>query len=374
MAFVFLNVATVVLASVYERRNEIFTLASIGLNPTHIFLIFLSEAFLLGFIGGAFGYLTSFTVFKCLQVSAAMVPVDVKSDFHSMLFIISLSTISSVIAGIMPALKASAYATPSLTRRWRLEAEVVSGVWKIEIPARVTTDKALQFTEFIVERLREEGYGIERAITDVSVHKKVEGMQIYEIKFTYSKGGGQSFTAPSRLVIKPSNQEFYSVQLLVEPRSVYLKLYQRHVREVSSFIRNVTLEWASLRVRLLVPVGADSSSVVELIRHYNPQLVVVISRRGDPKIVREIRGRIRGLGLRPPAVELVDLKSKQVDELVNEVKNLISKVDIIAIDSDDGVLSAVVALAAAAEGRRVSVLRDGKVEETSVDKLLRPAA
>ncbi|MEM1508495.1 MAG: FtsX-like permease family protein [Thermofilaceae archaeon] len=375
MAFVFLNIATVVLASVYERRNEIFTLASIGLNPTHIFSTFLSEAFLLGFIGGALGYLTSFTVFKGLQLSAAMVPVDVKSDFHSMLFIISLSTISSVVAGIIPSLKASAYATPSLTRRWRLEAEVASGVWKVEIPARVTEDKALQFTEFIVERLREEGYGIERVITDVSMHEKVEGgMQTYEIKFTYSKGGGQAFTAPSRLVIKPSNQEFYSVQLLVEPRSAYPKLYQRHVQEVSSFVRNVTLEWASLRVRLLVPVGTDPSSVVELIRHYNPQLVIIISRRGDPKIVREIRGRIRGLGLRPPAVELIDLKSKQIDELVIEVKNLISKADIIAIDSDDGVLSAIVALVAATEGRRVSVLKNGKVEETSVDKLLRPAA
>ncbi len=375
VVFVFLNVASVVLASVYERRSEIFTLASVGLNPTHIFLVFLSEALLLGFVGGALGYLASFAVFRGLQLSAAMVPVDVKSDLNSMVFVIALSAISSVAAGVLPALKASAYATPSLARRWKLEAEVVGGLWRVEIPARVTADKAPQFAEFVVERLKEEGYGIERAITDVMLHERVEGgMQIYEIAFTYGRGGSQPFTAPSRLVIRPSDQGFYNVQLLVKPHSVYQKLYQRHVQEVASFIRSVTLEWASLRVRLLAPVGVDPTSVVELIRHYNPQLVIVVSRRGDPRIVREIRGRVRGLGLRPPAIELVDLKGKSVDELATEIKNLIPKADIVAIDSDDGVLSATVALAAAAEGRRVSVLREGRVEEASVDKLLKPAA
>ena len=70
----------VVLASVYERRREIFTLASVGLNPTHIFMVFLSEAFLLGFVGGSLGYILSFGILKLMQVAGIVVPVDVKTS------------------------------------------------------------------------------------------------------------------------------------------------------------------------------------------------------------------------------------------------------------------------------------------------------
>ncbi|RLE99821.1 MAG: hypothetical protein DRJ57_01835 [Thermoprotei archaeon] len=365
----------VVLASVYERRREIFTLASVGLNPTHIFMVFLSEAFLLGFVGGSLGYILSFGILKLMQVAGIVVPVDVKTSTLDLLAVVGLSTLSSAVAAVIPALKASAYATPSLRRRWRLEAELVGGEWRVEIPARIPASKAPHFADFVVERLREEEYGIERAVRDIRLSKRIEGERIvYEIEFTYSRGGNRPFTALSRLIVRPVSPEFYGVMLATRPQSVYMRFSQSYVQEVTSLVRNIVLEWASLRVRLLAPVGADPSAVVSLVRHYHPQLVILVSRRGDRRVVREVRRRIRSLGLRPPAMELIDLRGRSIDELVNEVRGLLVKADIVALDSDDGTLSAAVALAAALEGRRVSILRDGRVEEVSVDKLFGAAA
>jgi beta-mannosidase len=374
IALAFFNVASVVLASVYERRREIFTMASVGMNPTHIFLVFLSEAFLLGFVGGSLGYLAGVAAFRALQLAGARVPVDVKTGVADLAVVVSLSTLSAVAAAVAPALRASAYATPSLSRRWRLEAEVVGGEWKVEVPARVPADKALHFAEYLVERLREEEHGIERAVTGATLIELAEGgARAYEVRFTYSKGGGRPFNAQTRLLLRPVDREFYGITLLVKPLSVYARFSQSYVQEVAAFVRGIVLEWASTRVRLLAPVKADVSSVIELVRHYHPQLVILVSRRGDGGLVREIRSRLRSLGLRPPAIEVVTFKGASLDELVSEVRAAISRADIVALDSDDGVLSAALALAAALEGKRVSVLRDGRVEEASVDKLLRPA-
>jgi len=375
IALVFFNVASVVLASVYERRKEIFTMASIGMNPTHILLVFLSEAVLLGFVGGSLGYLVGVAGFRVLQAAGASIPVDVKTGLSDLATVVLLSVLSSVAAALVPAMRASAYATPSLSRKWRLEAEIVGGEWRVEIPARVSADRVSQFAEYLVERLKEEEHGIERAVTDVTLAKvSDEGVPVYEVRFTYSKGGGRPFNAQTRLLIKPAGQEFCGITLFVKPLSVYTKFSQSYVQEVTAYVRNLVLEWASMRVRLMAPVKADVSNVVELVRHYHPQLVVLVSRKGDGTLAREVRGRLRSLGLRPPAIEVLTLKSASLDGLVNEVRVAMAKADVVAVDSDDGLLSAALVLAAALEGRRVSVLREGRVEEVGVDKLLKPAA
>lgn len=375
IALVFFNVASVVLASVYERRKEIFTMASIGMNPTHILLVFLSEAVLLGFVGGSLGYLAGVAGFRVLQAAGARIPVDVKTRLSDLATVVLLSVLSSVAAALVPAMRASAYATPSLSRKWRLEAEVVGGEWKVEIPARVSADRMPQFAEYLAERLREEEYGIERAVTDVALTNFVEeGAPVYEVSFTYRKGGSRPFNARTRLLIKPVGQEFCGVTLFVKPLSVYTRFSQSYVQEVTAFVRNIVLEWASMRVRLMAPVKADISNVVELVRHYHPQLVVLVSRKGDGALAREFRSKLRSLGLRPPAIEVLTLKSASLDELVSEVRAMMAKADVVAVDSDDGLLSAALVLAAALEGRRVSVLREGRVEEIGVDKLLKSAA
>ncbi len=220
-AFALLNVAAVVLGSVYERRREIFTLASIGLNPTHIFLVFLSEAVLLGFTGGALGLLSSYALLRAFQVAGLAVPVDVKAGLGDALLVVSASTAASVAAAVVPALKASTYATPSLRRRWRLEAVRVGEEWVVEMPARIPADKAHLFVDYVAERFSEER-GIEVYVDGVSARKLDGG---FEVRFTYNRGGNRPFRAYSRLLVEPRG-EFYAVKLATRPVSVYARFTQ----------------------------------------------------------------------------------------------------------------------------------------------------
>lgn len=372
IALVFINVASVVLASVFERKGEIVTLASIGMNPTHILFIFLAEAILLGFVGGALGYITGISAFRVLLWVGARLPVDVKTSIWDALGVIFLSTLSSTTAALLPALKASQYATPSLRRKWKLEAQLVGEEWHVDIPVRITAERIEHFVEYFAERLREEEHGIERAVTNVAVTKLLsEGFTTYKVEFTFSKGGGHPFSARAHLVVKPVSAEFYSLALRVKLTSPYSRFYQSQVQEVATFVRSVALEWASLKVKLLVPVGSSVNAAVELVRSYHPQLVMIVSRKGDGKVLRELRSKLRSLGLRPPATELVQVRGSSLDELVSELKKLIAIADIVALDSDDGLLSAALALTAALENRRVAVIREGRVEEVSVNKLFK---
>ncbi|MEM4568747.1 MAG: FtsX-like permease family protein [Thermofilaceae archaeon] len=372
VALVFINVASVVLASVYERRGEIVTMASVGMNPTHILLVFLSEALLLGFVGGSLGYIVGVSTFRVVQWTGVALPVDVKTSVWDMMGVVTLSITSSLAAALVPSLKASQYVTPSLRRRWKLEAQVVGGEWYVEIPIRVSAERVAQFVDYLAERLREEERGIERSTARVGASTSiVDGRTLYEVSFTYSRGGGRPFTASVIAVVKPVGPEFYSVAVKVKPLSIYSRFYQSYVQEVVAFVRGIVLEWASLKIRLLAPVGVDVSKVVELVRNYQPQLVLLATRRGDGRLVRELRSRLRAQGLRPPATEVIAVKSDSLDGLVEELRLLISKADIVALDSDDGLLSAALALAAAIEGRRVAVIREGRLEEVSVDRLLK---
>ncbi|MCS7105393.1 MAG: FtsX-like permease family protein [Thermofilaceae archaeon] len=373
LALVFVNVASVVLASVYERKREIFTLASVGMNPTHILLVFVSEAVLLGFTGGSLGYVLGIAAFRVFQGFGAQIPVDVKTGLADMIAVVTLSVASSVAAALIPAMKASAYTTPSLSRKWRLEAEIIGDEWRVDIPARISAEKADQFAEYLIERLREEEHGIERAITNTNLLKSFDdSFPIYEVRFTYSRGGGKPFNAQTRLILRPLTQEFYGATLFVRPTSVYARFSQSYVQEVASFLRGIILEWASLRVRLMVPVGSSVTHVVELIRHYHPQLVVLVTRREGESLSRDVKVRLRNMGLRPPAVEVVYLKGRGIEDIVNEIRNYLLKVDIVALDSDDGLLSASIALAAALENRRVSIIKGGRIEEVGIDRLLKP--
>jgi len=365
-----MNVGVVVLASVYERRGEIFTLASIGLNPTHIFSIFMAEAIILGFIGGGLGYILSFTIFRFLQVFNVNVPIDVKTSVYDAALVLFVAVASSAVAAMIPALKASAYATPSLRRRWKLEAERMGEEWFVDIPTKVSREKAEDFAQFLVERLREKELGLEVSVYDVSLkEKESEAGKTYVVRFTYGRGGGRPFTAYCRIVLEPYTKDFYRIKFSLSIRSPYGRFVNRYIHEVASFVRTIVLEWASLRVRVLTPVGKEISRVIDLVKHYNPQLLILASR-GTQFSLRDLKRSIKYAGLRVPAIEVVDMSSRNFEEIVANLRELVKKADIICIDSDDGVLSAALSLASILENKRVVTKVQNKYIETNLGKFV----
>ncbi|RLG94207.1 hypothetical protein DRO37_06305 [Candidatus Bathyarchaeota archaeon] len=68
LLMVCLNVGTVMLNSVYERRKEIKILSMIGLNPTHIGLIFVAKAIILGMVRGSLRYIAELGFYRIINL------------------------------------------------------------------------------------------------------------------------------------------------------------------------------------------------------------------------------------------------------------------------------------------------------------------
>ena len=77
------------------------------------------------------------------------------------------------------------------------------------------------------------------------------------------------------------------------------------------------------------------------------------------------------MGVRPPAVEFVRVGDAGLDELVTAMVERAKEVDTVFIESDDGLLSVASTMAAMMAGRRICILRRGKLEEMTPEKLAR---
>ena len=96
---------TVMLVSVSERTREIGIKKSIGASKTVILLEFLFEAVFLTLIGCAFGILIGYLV---SYAGASYFGMTLRFRIDIMLLAVGFSTLTGVIFGVYPAMKAAA--------------------------------------------------------------------------------------------------------------------------------------------------------------------------------------------------------------------------------------------------------------------------
>lgn len=99
---------------IYEKMNDIAILKSIGYTDADIRNIFLSEALIIGFIGGLFGLLFGFVISWITSLIPTNVEGFVKTEYLNInfspefyLLAMVFGLVATGIAGIMPARKAS---------------------------------------------------------------------------------------------------------------------------------------------------------------------------------------------------------------------------------------------------------------------------
>jgi hypothetical protein len=374
MGIVILNLALVMVSNVYERRKEIAILSMLGLNPTHVFLLFLGEAFLLGFIGGSLGYFLSFSAFRVIQITGYVFPVDVKTSYFDMLAIISASVLTAIFSAIVPSLKASTLVTPSLSRRWKIEAEQTGqDTWRLLIPAKIAEDKLNLMASQFYERLKDySGLTMDFMVDDVMLEEvpNKEGKKLPRIRFTYGRSGNRPFTSYNLIDFKRGELGEYEVLLNTKITSVTPKLGS-YIRDVGSFVRKLILEWASSKARVVVILGNSYDHILEFIKVYHPQQIIALTRRDATAKLRDLRSRIRAEGLWPPALEIKEVASQTAPELLREMLPEVKRADMVCIDSDDGLLSSVLLAAATLAKRRVgTVISAGKFSEFQAEVLL----
>jgi hypothetical protein len=231
---VVLNVILTMLNSYFERRREIDIYSSIGMNPGHITGIFLSEAVVIGIIGGSIGYLTGLGMYRVIYLLSPTLQVKQKISALWSLASIGISLAAVLVGGVI-ALKCSINITPSLKRRWAVEDSKKSDPEEMEFPLKILSSERRNFMDFLIQRIREQERRHDKS-TRMIRYEETEGIDT--INFIYSSEdariGGFYSKNTLRLVMDDGN---YSLHL----KSVGTDEAEH---EAGALIRKIILEWS----------------------------------------------------------------------------------------------------------------------------------
>lgn len=103
-----IGITNTMVMSIYERTREIGVMKVIGASLKDIKRLFLTEAAIIGFVGGVFGMLVSFGASKIVNYFAAKQASDMLSSIPLWLYIAALlfATLVGVASGYLPAKRA----------------------------------------------------------------------------------------------------------------------------------------------------------------------------------------------------------------------------------------------------------------------------
>jgi len=230
LVMVGLNVGMVMLNSVYERRKEIRTLSMLGLNPTHIGLIFVAEAIILGMVGGSLGYLFGLGFYRVMVLLDQDLMVKEKLEWWWSAVGFAIAMAASVLSTIRPAFLAVSTYTPSKIRKISEEEaeerrEKIFKVYQakeLSMPVKVNLNEIEFFVGFVLNRLDELkiGYlGRTENIEEIPEVENVKGELIRSIKFYYyfEVSGRERGTKNNLILTKSPQDDYYRVKLVSEP-------------------------------------------------------------------------------------------------------------------------------------------------------------
>ena len=115
-----LIILNTMLGSVYERKNEIAVYNAVGLNPTHIGLFFLAEAFVYSVIGSVGGYLIGQILSLSITRFGLVEGINLNFSSLAVIYVIMFTIAVVLLSTLYPARVATRAAVPSGKRKWAL--------------------------------------------------------------------------------------------------------------------------------------------------------------------------------------------------------------------------------------------------------------
>jgi len=231
---VVLNVIVTMLNSLFERRNEIEILSSVGLNPAQVSSIFVAEAAITGFIAGGLGYLVGLGFYKALALLNIGLQVHQKVSAVWSFAAIGLA-ISAVVTGAFAALQNSVVITPSLMRRWRLDRTNggFQEPWRIDIPIKLESAEVSNYLDFVESRLRV----FEDHQTHVTSSIKRDENVLNFVYKSYQTTTGNFYTKNSLKLFPMENGDYGAI----------LESFgdSEWVRVVGSLVRRITMDYST---------------------------------------------------------------------------------------------------------------------------------
>jgi len=241
---VVLNVVVTMMNTMYERRKEIDILSSIGLNPTHISGVFISEALILGSIAGGFGYIIGLGVYPLMSFISNAPVVEMKVSAAWSVASVGISIVS-VLVGSVISLRSSASLTPSLHIRYKLDESIKdhSGIWEVPVPAKIEEHQVLKFLSFAKSYLLKYKDPLKSPFVGFVVikTKEEENGIVYELRYSFSQTGSHvdhRYTVNS-LMMEPTEDNLYTARFLSQGE---LDGSQFSI----AFIRKLIIAWSTI--------------------------------------------------------------------------------------------------------------------------------
>ena len=239
-----LIIASTMLGSMQDRKREINILSSVGINPSHITGIFLSEALILGIIAGCIGYLMGLGFYP-LMVEIGLAPaMKMKVSFFWCLASIGIS-IAAVIVGTSYAFKHSTLLTPSQKGKWSsafMKQRDIDEEYEIELPIHLESHNYEKFIEFLEKELADRIFPDNQRISSDRyflnyVNKKKEKERFI---FSYVFYSVSALDNTRNKIVIYKDQENYTVRVSMKGSLI-------GAQESGVFIRKLILKWAVIK-------------------------------------------------------------------------------------------------------------------------------
>lgn len=363
--FMALIIGNTMLGAVAERRGELATLSSVGLNPGHISSLFLAEAIVIGFVGGGVGYLLGVSTYRPLSAIMGGLIVREKVSADWSLIALSVSILATVLSSVVPALRASTIVTPSLLRRWRLEESLAdsfkpadaSKPWSLDLPVKIRAKEADLFFAYMEKELRQydevriTGRGADYP-EELGPPKDTSWTR--RLSFTYLEVQRYRVSRNELVVTATPGEEFCQVRLetLVDAQDHIL------VQATGSFVRKLVFEWNAMVFKLVTAIDS-LSQVYTLVDAYNPKLLYVVDTRKDTaRRVRALSERWLREGTRLPKTVLVPMDSGSMGDCMKKADEVVAEANIVCVTGGPSSVSVALTLTALKHDRMVCYVDD----------------
>jgi len=247
------NIFCLMLNSVYERKSEFSILSTVGLNPTHVALVFVAEGIIIGFIAGGFGYVLGLGSYRFFSLFSLQIEVVQKVSMDWGFAAVAFSIASAVIGTVIPAIKASILTTPSLMRKWKLSEamEKTDAYWKIGLPVYIQKGDVEGFSNHLYTELKSFEDNTLQTVKELRyVETKKDDYKIRQLSFTFSGYTNEemmrTLIADCEIQVVPSEKSnFWTAHLLYYGswREREKLRNEKDAHAIASFIRKIALKW-----------------------------------------------------------------------------------------------------------------------------------
>jgi len=247
--FILLNT---MLGNVVERKPEIFTYSSVGLSPTHVQGIFLSEPIIYALVGTTIGYMLGIVGTSALH-ALNLLPAGFYANYSSSwVLVASVTTLFIVLASsLYPITIASRIVTPSLTRAWRIPVEPIGDQWIIQLPFKASQEEIYGIFGFIVEYLNAHEYERVGAFQATNVQclssqdnrGKAKAIRFYTVLIPWDMPSIQSTTL---IATSPAGSPNYGFEIQIMRETGYFETWKAANYVLVDRLREQFLIWRAL--------------------------------------------------------------------------------------------------------------------------------